>query len=251
MTAKEALALPLEEPKVVGEVFLCFCEEDDDTQPVLFTCPRSTSGILIDDLCKAGHCCHLEFPEMASHVTSLLRDEVAAPVKVGSQMKLSLPNRCVPPNREGRYTTTTFRAKRSYHGKPWYDTIRYRFESVSVDGSGESVEGIGYGRCVCFYEDGDGNVGVILRCYNPFCSAASLGGASSRRSALAPELFDYDAQLAPLHLMNLSDRYSYMRINIDCILNGGFVLADPIAENKHWVVQGHREKCIYLSRNGG
>ena len=249
MTAKEASEIPMDEPKVVGDVQWCFTG-GEVTLPDIFVCPRDDAGVLKDDLCKVGHCCHLEHPAMAPHVLSLLRQGVVAPVKVGSQMKITLPNRCVPPNREGRYTTTTFRAKRTFHGKAWYDTIRYRFVENSIEEPGVPVQGLGYGRCVCFYEGADGKVGVILRCYNPFVALVSAVGTTRRRT-LAPELFDYDSQLAPVHLMEVTDRYSYMRVDLDCIVNGGLVLADPIVHNKFWIVQGHREKGIYLAHNGG
>jgi hypothetical protein len=250
MTAKEALALPIEVAKVVGDII--HCDRDvDDIHPISFVCPKNSSGALLADACKDGLCGHLEFPEMAVHVAAILQDEVQSPVKHACQMKLSLPNRCVPPNREGRYKITTFRAKRSSYGKPWYDTMRYRFTTTaSADDGGVSIDGVGYGRCVCFYEDGSGTIGAILRCYNPFSAAVANGGVATRREH-APVLYDDVAQLAPLHLMDLNDRYSYIRVEANCILNGGFVLADPCVTNKYWIVQGHREKEIYLRHNGG
>jgi hypothetical protein len=164
-----------------------------------------------------------EFPEMAVHVAAILRAEVPSPVKYACQMKLSLPNWCVPPHREGGYKTATFHAKRCTYGKPWYDTIRYRFSTTAfADDGGASVDGVGYGRCVCFYEDGACTIGASLRCYNPFSAIIANGGVATRREH-APELYDDVAQLAPLHLMDLRDRYSYIRVETNYTLNGGFV----------------------------
>ena len=250
MTAKEALALPVEEAKVVGDIILCD-RDVEDIHPIMFVCKKNSAGALLEDICKEGRCGHLEFPEMAVHVAAILRDEVPSPVKYACQMKLSLPNRCVPPNREGRYKTTTFRAKRHSYGKPWYDTIRYHFSTTaSAEDGSAPVDGVGYGQCAYFYEDGAGKIGAILRCYNPFSAVVASGGTATRREH-APELYDDVAQLAPLHLMDLRDRYSYIRVETNCILNGGFVLEDPSITNKHWIVQGHREKEIYLRHNGG
>ena len=60
----------------------------------------------------------LEFPGMVPHVMSLLRTQnISFPITIGSQLKISLPNRGIPDGCLGRDNAVTFRAMKQFHGK--------------------------------------------------------------------------------------------------------------------------------------
>jgi hypothetical protein len=184
----------------------------------------------------------LEYPTMTPHVLTLLRDvSISYPIHIGSQMKMNLFHRGVPLGCEGRDYTVTFRATKHFHGKPWYDTMRYCYAMPNANDT------LAYGRCVCFVEDAGGRFFVILRCYNPYIREVANGGAAPRSHRV--EHLDREVQLVPLHLAEENDVVSYMLVAEESIINGGFILQDPSVLNKHWVVQGVRECRAYLEHN--
>lgn len=187
----------------------------------------------------------LEFPEMGALVANLLRENaVPLPIQFGSQLKMALPNRGVKQGMMGRDHNITFRSKRMLYGKPWYDTILYNYQMPDREGQGAvEIDGLGYGRCVCFLEDGNGCHYVILRCYNPYIREVACGGRPPRGHV--PDTMDRETQLVPLHLAKVGLATSYMLVAEEAIINGGFILEDPQVENKHWVVQGHREGLVF------
>jgi hypothetical protein len=188
----------------------------------------------------------LEYPGMVPHVMSLLRThDIAFPITIGSQLKISLPNRGIPHGCLGRDNTITFRAMKKFHGKPWFDSMRYHY-TMTVDGVEET--GLGYGRCVCFVLGTQGGIFIVLRCYVPYNEMEAGGLDTPARHVV--ETYDYSTQLAPVLLSRLDSIDSYMLVPVEALLNGGFILKDPCIMNKHWVIQGHREKEVFLNHNG-
>jgi hypothetical protein len=186
----------------------------------------------------------LEFPGMVPHVMSLLRThDISFPITIGSQLKISLPNRGIPHGCLGRDSTITFRAMKRFHGKPWFDSMRYHY-TMTRDGVEET--GLGYGRCVCFVLDAAGEMYIVLRCYIPY-----YNDDLDTPARHVVETYDYSTQLAPLLLSRLDSIDSYMLVPVGALLNGGFILKDPRIKNKHWVIQGHREKEVFLNHNEG
>jgi hypothetical protein len=169
------------------------------------------------------------------------------PARVGTQLKISLPNRGVPHGHPGRDVPVTFRAVKSYREKRWYeDCMRYYYVMEGSDGM--DTTGVGYGRCVCFLEDLNGAISVVLRCYIPYNVDVAEGRAKPAKVVV--DTFDSVTQLVPLLLCRLDSIESYVLVPESGLLNGGFILQDPAIKNKHWVVQGCREKQIFLNHNG-
>jgi hypothetical protein len=237
ISASQALGKPKAVTKLVGKD--CVCLDHADLAEFLLDKEK-----LIDEVPLFM----LEYPEMKKQLADkLLEQKVPFPIRFASQMKMSVPNRGIPPNGLCRDEDVTFRATKKHLGKPWYDTIRYNY--VMPDSQGVEKEHLAYGRCVCFLQDSTGAHSVILRCYSPYVAAVAVGGKAP--ASHVPDTFDHVAQLVPLHLAAVGELYSYIWVKVEAIVNGGFVLADPLVPNKYWVQQGHRESRIFQEFSGG
>lgn len=232
ISASEALGKPKAGTKLVGEDCVCLFHADVAAS---FQDGQKMKNIL-------------EYPEMEEQVAHLLLAEgVSFPIRLASQMKMSIQNRGIPQNGVCRDVDVTFRATRQFLGNPWYDTIRYYYSMP--DAEGVSNDYLAYGRCVCFLQDSQEQHFVILQCYNPY--VAQVAGGGTAPSHHIADTMDRVTQLVPLHLAAVGKLYSYMLVPEEAIVNGGFILADPHVRNKHWVQQGHRESLIFQEFSTG
>jgi len=229
MTAEKALAMRMDETTLMGK---------KTTLERL----AHLSTVDFDDF---------EYKGSVVDVKDLLRAQnIRFPVSLASAMKLSLPNRCVPANSVGRDTMVTFRAKAKFHGSPWYDVMRYYYK---MDLDGTEVDGVMYGRCVCFLSDATGKHYAVLRSYDwydgPPVVDTRKKGANAREKKTPKrrlEILDPLLQMVPLQLSNV-----YVLAEEEAILNGGLILEDPLEMGKYWAVQGVRELNAFMSSNLG
>ena len=55
--------------------------------------------------------------------------------------------------------------------------------------------------------------------------------------------------MVPFYLTAKEDTRSYVLARTDAIINGGLMLADPLAKGKYWAVQSARELSVLMTRN--
>jgi hypothetical protein len=230
LTAQKALAMGVDEPSLVAK-----------SKTVLQRLTQMSSVAYED----------FEYSGSMETVKALLRDEkINFPVVLSSSMKLSLPNRCVPANSVGRDRTVTFRAKAKFHGSPWYDAMRYYYK---MDLDGREVEGVMYGRCVCFLSDATGKHYAVLRSYDWYDGPPEENPNPAKKSGKAKrnktpkkrlEILDPLLQMVPLKLSNV-----YVLAETQAILNGGLIVEDPLEKGKYWAVQGVRELNAFMASN--
>lgn len=188
-----------------------------------------------------------EYANTVAILKDLLREEnIPFPVKVGSQLKMSIRNRCLPQTCVGHYQPVTFRAKANFHGSPWYDTMRYLYKMGEGDAE---IEGIGYGRCVCFLTDAVGQHYALLRSYAWYDDEPAVQTKGKKKQKRNVEILDPLLQMVPFYLTAKEDTRSYVLARTDAIINGGLMLADPLAKGKYWAVQSARELSVLMTRN--
>jgi hypothetical protein len=229
LTAKKAMSMPEEGPSLVGD---------------------TTVLERLSYVQEANHP-DFEYPECQEILQELLCSrKLPFPVVLGSAMKLTLPNRCVPDNENnagvGRLRPVTFRAKTKFHGSSWYDVMRIYYEW----GDTAVVSSLGYGRCVCFLRDANGQYYAMLRWYDFYQEPVQTKRRANPSLKKPMEILDPLLQMVPLHLQPVKNADSYVLAEVRSIINGGLILEDPLEQGKYWAVQGVRELRAFLNANG-